>query len=350
MMVAAMIACLFLVSGASAQPPVWGTNIHFTHARSGEATQLADAFRIARMDLNWAVVETTPSVYDFGAWDILHDELAAVGVRAYFILDYGPSQAVASANNCSTGHVGPATAPCVAAFARFAVAAMKHFETKTPPVVFELWNEPNTVFWGSQHGNYTQYAALAHAVAAARNAAGLSNTTTLVGPAAAGFGQNTTWAWLEGCGAANCFDAFDAISVHAYRSSWEGPETILPDYARLRRLVGGSDGNSSKPLISGEWGWSTCDPSEYKVGEIKNCPLGNSAASESGAAKFLARQWLVNAYAGVIISVYYDFLDDCTDGANRPSQFRGTPDCNESTAFALLRPGCLTVAENFAKI
>ena len=32
-----------------------------------------------------------------------------------------------------------------------------------------------------------------------------------------------------------------------------------------------------------------------------------------------------------------------------PSQFRGTPDCNESAAFAQLRPGYLTVAEAFAK-
>ena len=36
--------------------------------------------------------------------------------------------------------------------------------------------------------------------------------------------------------------------------------------------------------------------------------------------------------------------------SRRPSQFRGTPDCNESAAFAQLRPGCslsLRVLQNF---
>ena len=304
---------------APAKPVLYGTNIHFTHARAGEMDQLKKAFSIARMDFQWSTIEATPGVYNFAPWDDLHAELAAAGVRGYFILDYGPSAPVAAANGCQTGHVGPATASCASAFARYAVAAMQHFENATPPVVWELWNEPNTIFWGSKTGNVTQYTALAHAVAAAREAAGLAVTTTLVGPAAAGFGRNTTWDWLEGCAALGCFEAFDAISVHAYRSSWEGPETVLPDYARLRALVGSS--SAAKPLISGEWGWSTCDPTAWKTGEIKNCPLGNSAATEAGAAKFLARQWLVNALAGVEISIYYDYLDDCTDGANRECRF-----------------------------
>lgn len=51
----------------------------------------------------------------------------------------------------------------------------------------KLWNEPNTVFWEDQlRGNVTEYAALAHAVDAARIAAGLRHNTTLVGPAVAG--------------------------------------------------------------------------------------------------------------------------------------------------------------------
>ena len=38
-----------------------------------------------------------------------------------------------------------------------------------------------------------------------------------------------------------------------------------------------------------------------------------SVADEGTAAKYLARQWLVDAMAGVNVSIYYDWADDCDD-------------------------------------
>ena len=98
----------------------------------------------------------------------------------------------------------------------------------------------------------TEYAKLAVAIDAARKASGIRSNTTLVGPAVAGFGTNVTWQFLEACGQLGCFRAFDAVSMHAYRNSEEGPESILPDLKKLKGILH----NDSVKLISGEWGWS----------------------------------------------------------------------------------------------
>jgi hypothetical protein len=69
-----MLSLLMTVAAtASAHPRVgdsWGTNIHFlAEAAPGEAAQIAAAFKVARMDLQWAAVEKVKGVYDFGAYD-----------------------------------------------------------------------------------------------------------------------------------------------------------------------------------------------------------------------------------------------------------------------------------------
>ena len=106
-------------------------------------------------------------------------------------------------------------AACVEAYARWAVAAMGHFEGFEPQPVLELWNEPTEdVFW-NPHPNATEYARLALAVDRARAAAGLKATTTLIGPAASWAG-GSVFNFLRQLAAAGVFAAsvYDAVSVH----------------------------------------------------------------------------------------------------------------------------------------
>ena len=135
----------------------WGVNVHFMTPSAGALAQLSAAYSVARQDFFWTSIEKPPGgSYTFGTYDKLHASLAAANVSAYFILDYDNPQL-----NCTR----PLTSPrCIAAFCSFATAAMAHYADARPRVIWELWNEPNTVFWGSQHGNASQYAVLAHAV------------------------------------------------------------------------------------------------------------------------------------------------------------------------------------------
>ena len=272
--------------------------------------------------------------------------LTAHGLRAYFILDYGNTRLYPTcmANRRANTTASPA---CISAFARFAVAAMSRYwvggvVSYGRPPIFELWNEPNTVFWeDAPHGNATEYARLAIAVNQLRIAAGLRNQSEwwLVGPAVAGFGTNATWEWMSQCYQLGCLHAFDAVSVHAYRHSTRSPETVLPDYLRLKRLMNSSSFSHNRldlPIISGEWGWSTCDPRPPPNSSLRaNCDVGNSVADEPGQARFLARQWLVNALAGVPISIYYDWSDDCDNPYDRECRFGTVVD--EEHSIDLLR-------------
>jgi hypothetical protein len=210
--------------------------------------------------------------------------------KLYF-LDSNPSVYagcnVTAQHTNGPSHIGPRTTSCIAAFVDFATKAMLRYSSLSLPPIFELWNEPNTVFWGSDSGNTTQYAALATALRKRMSDVGLSKNVSLVGPALSGFGSTSTWTFLQALDATGTLALFDHISLHPYRVG--PPETVLSDYARLRS----KEFTGVKGIVSGEWGWSTCN----QGGQGANCPP-QARANETTAAKYLARSWLVNAMSG----------------------------------------------------
>jgi hypothetical protein len=303
----------------------WGLNVHFvSQDQPGEIAQVAAAATIARADLLWAPTERVPGQYLWAPYDQLMRRLGAHGLRPYLTIDYSNVGAFPVCNRSAPhangpDHVGPASPACVAAFVRFATAAMRHLhgvcqQAGTAPPIFELWNEPNTVFWGSPTGNATEYATLARALRRAMDAANLSamlTGITLLGPALAGFGLAEGWEFLAELERSGTLALFDAVSVHPYRVG--GPESVLQDYARLRQLRG------VKSVVSGEWGWSTCSWAP-PLPRGSNCPP-QARATEEDEARWLARSWLLNAMAGVAHSIFYDYVDDCEDDRNRECRF-----------------------------
>jgi len=106
-------------------------------------------------------------------------------------------------------------------------------------------------------------------------------------------------------------DYFDAVSVHPYRGG--GPESVIPEYNQLKGLIQKYAPGKDIPIISGEWGWSTCLPP---------CTPGWPAIiSESLQAEYLVRQWFINALSEVPISIYYDYVDDGSDPTQREDNF-----------------------------
>ena len=272
-----------------------GVNIHFTDPRPGEIKMIADAgFRWVRMDFKWDATEREPGRYDFASYDRLLAALDQHKIPALLILDYG--------NPLYDNGAPPRNEAARQAFARWAVAAAKHFVGRG--VIWEVYNEPNnSMFWPAQP-NVNEYVALALAVGRAFRSE--TPNEKLVGPATSGIDIP----FLEACFKAGLLDYWSAVSVHPYRKS--DPETAANDYCRLRELIAryrtrsGSDGinrstsassNNDIPIISGEWGYSSVwrGLSEEKQGAL------------------LAREMMTNLANNIPISIWYDWRDDGVD-------------------------------------
>lgn len=262
-------------------PGALGVNIHFTDPRPGEMKMLADAgLKWVRMDFAWGVIEREKGKYDFSAYDRLLENLKPHGIRAVFILDY--------ANRLYDGGLSPHTDEGRAAMAAFAVAAVTHF--KDNGIVWEMWNEPNIKQFWKPVPSADDYAKLALAVGKAIRAA--ATDELFVGPAT----STIDLKFLETCFKAGCLEYWDAVSVHPYRQ--KDPETAGEEYRKLRLLIAKYAPKEKKiPILSGEWGYSSA---------WKNF-------DEDRQGKYLPREFLVNLYNEVPISIWYDWHDDGVD-------------------------------------
>ncbi len=255
-----------------------GVNIHFTDPQPGEMAELAAAgFHWIRMDFAWGSTEVAPGKYDFSAYDRLMAALAPYHIRPLFILDYS--------NKFYDNGQSPHSDKAVAAFARWAAAAVVHF--KNHGILWEMYNEPNGGFW-SPHADVQQYTKLALAVGKAIKAA--APNEYYIGPATAGM----DFGFLQACFKAGLLRYWDAVSVHPYRGS--SPETAAADFARLRQLIAEYEPKGKQiPIISSEWGYTSVQTGIQLQ------------------AEYLARMWLSNLSNGIILSIWYDWHDDGPD-------------------------------------
>jgi hypothetical protein len=250
------------------------------------------------MDFGWAAIERKKGEYDWSEYEELTAKLEKRGIRPYYILDYSNplyEEPVAGKNPITGAEHRDTASPqhpeSVAAFARWAAAAARHFHGRH--VVWEIWNEPNISFWKPKP-DARQYTALALATCKAIRETDAG--ATLVAPATSTF----PWEFLESFLKSGALEYLDGVSVHPYRSRDRSPETAVADYQRLRGLIERYAPNEAKrktPVISGEWGYSS----------------NTKGVSPETQAAFIARQQLSNLLAGVPISIWYDWKNDGQD-------------------------------------
>lgn len=273
-----------------------GVNIHFTDAEPGEMKMIADAgFRWVRMDFKWDLTEKERGRYDFSPYERLMRELDRNGIRALFILDYG--------NPLYTVDKAVRTEEARQAFARWAVAAAKHFQSRG--IVWELFNEPNVPMFWPPKPNVNEYIALALTVSRSFRAA--VPYEKLIGPATSGLDFD----FLEACFKAGLLEYWSAVSVHPYRQA--NPEIAAAEYCLLREMIEryrpryrtASDSERVIPIVSGEWGYSSVWP----------------AMTEEKQAQVLAREMLTNVANGIPLSIWYDWRDDGSDASEPEHHF-----------------------------
>jgi beta-xylosidase len=324
-----LIPLLPLACGAAEIPePVIpagvGVNIHFVTGHEQDLDLIAAAgLKFIRMDFAWASIETKKGEYKWSEYDQLLANLDQRGIRPIFILDYSHplyEEAVTSPNplNGQTrkNTASPQHPESVAAFARWAAAAAKHYHGRR--VLWEIWNEPNIQFW-SPKPDAQQYTALALATCKAVREA--DPEATIIAPASSGF----PWEFLETFLKSGVLEFLDAVSVHPYRSPKNPPETAAADYQKLRQLIEKYAPSAKKgklPILSGEWGYSS---------NTKGVSLETQAA-------FAARQQLANLVKGVPLSIWYDWKNDGDDPNENEHNFGLVmPDLKPKPAYVAIR-------------
>jgi len=271
-----------------------GVNIHFTRGHTNDLDMIANAgFKFIRMDFSWGGTERKKGEYDFSAYDELTANLEKRGLRAIYILDYSNGLYEDTFEVNEGGKVrkevaSPQKPESVAAFARWAAEAAKHFKGRK--IIWEIWNEPNIFFWKPKP-DVQKYITLAKATIKEVRAA--VPDAVIIAPASSEF----PWKFLEEICKAGLIEGLDGISVHPYRG--RPPETVDVDYARLRSMIEkyASPQKRNIPIISGEWGYAT---------HTKGISLETQAA-------YIVRQQLVNLMNNVPISIWYDWKNDGTN-------------------------------------
>ena len=275
-----------------AVPNGFGVNIHF----KGEPRDLdliAEAgFKFIRMDMGWDSIEREKGVYNFDktGTDALTEGCFKRGIAILYILDYS--------NRLYESERSVRTDEGRKAFAAFAAAAAKRYAKKG--IVWEIWNEPNIGFWKPQP-SVDDYCKLVEATAPRIREA--DPTAPVIAPAS----SEIPLPWLEDCFRKGLLKWVDAVSVHPYRP--RPPETVIEDYAKLRELIKKYAPEGKEiPIISGEWGYSHVNGDKSRL-------------SEEQQAQYLVREFLVNLYQRVPISIWYDWKNDGTNPNEREHQF-----------------------------
>jgi hypothetical protein len=306
---AVVCACIAADVPAPILPQGVGVNIHFTRGHERDLDLIAAAgCKFVRMDFSWAGTERKKGEYNWGDYEELLGNLDRRGLRALFILDYSNGLYE------EAGHA-PQHPESVAAFARWAGAAVRHFQGRR--VLWEIWNEPNISFWKPKP-DVQQYITLVRATA--RAVRENDPHATLIAPASSEF----PWEFFEAMFEAGVLSLLDGVSVHPYRNYQRSPETAAEDYLRLRALIERYAPHEKRamPILSGEWGYSS---------HHKGVSLEKQAA-------FLVRQQLANLASGIPLSIWYDWKNDGTDPDEGEHNF-GTvyPDLSPKPAYRALQ-------------
>jgi len=267
-----------------------GVNVHFVDPRPGEMEMLASAgVRWVRMDFSWDSTEGAAGQYDFSAYDNLVNVLESHKISPYFIFDY--------ANKLYDNGMAPYTEEGRKAFARWASAAVEHFQGQG--IIWEMYNEPNIGFWRPKP-NVHDYSVLALEVGEAIRTA--APREVYVGPAV----SLIDIGFLQACFKAGLLNYWSAVSVHPYRQ--RDPESAAEEFRQLHRLIAAYAAKGEQiPIIAGEWGYSSTW--DWKgMDEVKQ-------------GKLLAREFLSNLACDVPLTIWYDWHDDSADPKDPEAHF-----------------------------
>lgn len=248
--------------------------------------------KIIRWNLPWAEIETSPGVYNWGAYYSRFQLFKNAGVKSLIILGLGNPLYTASWAS------PPTTAAAIKAFSDFAVAALKQFGAAS--AFYEITNEPNMpISWGGAP-DPAQYGALLSAVSVA-----MKNVRSDAVVISGGLGVNDPDNFIKAALSIVDKSKLTGIGYHPYTGGdayysdpLMRPESVIDRFRACRQLVG-----AGCPVIyNTEQGYY-----------LTTCGGDTLEAKLKRQAGFAARFVLNALYLGCPFSIWYNLVDDGTD-------------------------------------
>ncbi len=270
-------------------------------------------FRLVRRGFHWETIEKVKGVYDFAAHDAFLEETRNRGLRVLGCIAFGNKL-----------H-GPVREPAGRdAYAAFAAALARRY--KDHGVLWEIWNEPNTMtFWGrhGKKGNTEAYAVeytglVKKTVPAMRGA----DPACFVMAGSVSCLWSESYVWIDACFQHGIREAgLDAWSVHPYSS--KSPEENIPKYAHARSILA-TYGAAELPFLNSERG--------YPIRKAEGWAGGPDSLAPESQAWHLVRQHLVDLLCDVRATVWYEWSG--ADFGLLPSPDKPRPGVAAARVFA----------------
>ena len=245
--------------------------------------------RWVRRGFIWESVEKQKGVYDFEEYDKLVADCKQRGLNVIGCIAF---------SNKLYGHAKDPEGR--AAYAAYAAALAEHF--KNDPVVWEIWNEPNTkTFWGKHGkvGNSEPYAQeYYNLVAATVPEMKKANPKAFIMAGSVSGLWTESIKWMGYVFADGVLKTgIDGWSVHPY--AFKCPEEYIQVYGDMRKQMEAAGGPADLTLINSERG--------YPIGKAEGYAGGDPALSQEYQAWHIVRQYLVDMYLGVGATIWYEW-------------------------------------------
>ena len=258
----------------------------------GNLAHIAEAgFTWVRRGFIWESIEKEKGSYDFSRADAFLNDCEANGLTVLACMAF---------NNKLYGHVKDE--PARSAYAAWAAAMADHFRGRN--IVFEIWNEPNTMtFWGKHgpKGNSPEYAGeytlLVKETTAAMKKVD-KDCIILAGSVSNLWSES--YNWITYCFRDGMMDLdWDIWSVHPY--GLKAPEDYINAYSHVRHLMSeASDGRVEKRV------WFNSERG-FPLGKNEGYAGGDPALAEEYQAWHLIRQYLIDRLEGVPVTIWYEW-------------------------------------------
>lgn len=218
------------------------------------ATARALGVHRVRLAIRWNDVERPKGRFTWRPSDDRINALLRAGVSPILVL-FGGNGGYKSA--APDGGGPPASGEALDGFGRFAAAAAARYRAVTPtrPILFEVWNEPNTkTFWGRPPDpeGYARMAeaaciAIKHVAPQARVVVlGMEGTPVKAPYRVAAYNIDIYQEWAARAATPTLTACADGLSMHPYLPA---PEMQLSSDPQLRAFIAGHWTGSAAPII-----------------------------------------------------------------------------------------------------
>lgn len=238
----------------------------------------------------WEAIEKEKGVYDFSRYDRLMADCKARSLTIVGCIAF---------SNKLYGHAKDE--PGRAAYAKLAAALVTRY--KDYDIVWEIWNEPNTMtFWGKhgKKGNTKEYAdQYLGLVKAAVPAMKKANPNCIILGGSVSNMWTESYKWMDSIFEAGVLKTgIDGWSVHPY--GLKSPEDYIEAYDIMRKSMAKHGGPANIPVLNTERG--------FPLGKAEGHAGGAENMAKEYQAWHVVRQFLVDMLCDVNVTIWYEWI------------------------------------------